>query len=394
LLNHTKLEMKLIHLVSALLFITAGGIAGWLISESYQQGKRIESVDRLAVDSETRSITRIVAQGRILPRSGIINIYIPPGQRIEAIFVREGDLVVRGETELAALTGLQLTDLQRELALSQSEDALWELEQKISAAQAKLSQAKNAEELAEVQLKLARQADLTAVAEKQLEAASQKLQSLEKLAEDPKTRMYVSSVALTEQQLNLQQAEIQLQQARQQRERGIESAELTLNFARQSVLQAEEFLLAVEQMKQQSRTIELSRRLAEKTHQNARLIAPIHGQVLKINGSPGESLLQTPLIQLGDLTNILCRAEVVDRLAPYLELGQKVHLTSPLYPTPVSGRVEQIGRIIGTGSLADPNPLALTDRKTVEVIVAIDPEFQTIAANFVNLQLTLEIDVN
>jgi hypothetical protein len=44
---------------------------------------------------------------------------------------------------------------------------------------------------------------------------------------------------------------------------------------------------------------------------------------------------------------------------------------------------------VGDGHLPDPNPLALVDRRTVDVMIEIVAEDRELAADLVNLQVTV-----
>ncbi len=129
--------------------------------------------------------------------------------------------------------------------------------------------------------------------------------------------------------------------------------------------------------------------------------------VLKVFVRPGEFITQMPIMQLGDLREMVCIAEVYEADIKELAIGQKVTLRSPAFagkfadgpvdPTTggrtggIQGRVKRIGNLIASPGLANRNPLAPADRSVVEVRIAIsNPAAIEHAAQRVGLQVTAE----
>ena len=135
-----------------------------------------------------------------------------------------------------------------------------------------------------------------------------------------------------------------------------------------------------------------------------------HGRwtVLKIFLRPGEFVSQMPIMQLGDLSKMVCVAEVYEADVKDLHIGQTAVIRSPAFSGKfadgvdaetnkrtggMKGHIESIGGLIGSPGLANRNPLAPADRSVVEVRVAIDdPEATIEAARRVGLQVTVEFD--
>jgi HlyD family secretion protein len=128
--------------------------------------------------------------------------------------------------------------------------------------------------------------------------------------------------------------------------------------------------------------------------------------VLKIFLRPGEFVSQMPIMQLGDLSRMVCVAEVYEADVKDLHIGQAAVIRSPAFAGKfadgvdskanartggMSGTIERIGRVIGSPGLTNRNPLAPADRSVVEVRVAInEPEAIAEAAKRVGLQVTVE----
>jgi HlyD family secretion protein len=130
--------------------------------------------------------------------------------------------------------------------------------------------------------------------------------------------------------------------------------------------------------------------------------------VLKLFLRPGEFVSQLPIMQLGDLREMVCVAEVYEADVKDLQIGQVAVIRSPAFSGEfadginpetkertggMKGRIERIGGIIGSPGLANRNPLAPADRSVVEVRVAIEDDAATAeAARRVGLQVTVEFD--
>lgn len=378
--------MKLFHFVFGLLLLTIGFGVGWFWPREQTPAPKINS-SRAGVTQ-----TKVVAQGRILPHSGLINVFAPPNQRIQSILVAEGDEVL-ANTELATFSGQTTLKLQADRVDSQGEDAKRELEQKILVAEGNVLAAKNGVSVAILQLEQIQSEASFSDAEKQLQSSREKLKKMERLSNDPATRLYVSQTNLNDQKLSIESAESQLKLMKQKRENALAAAKLNLEVAEKTQRQAETGLSSLRELEQENRTLDLSKSIAESTTENSKLFSPIAATVLKVNGKPGEVMLQSPLLQLGDLSKLICVAEVIDRLVPHVKQGQSVTVTSPALPKPLSGRVFSVGRIVGTGILTDPNPLAVMDRRTVEVKIELDLTDEDMAKQLINLQVTAEIKV-
>jgi HlyD family secretion protein len=334
-------------------------------------------------------LSRILAQGRLVPGTGLINVFAPPNQRVERILVVEGQEVVAGQTELATFAGQTRLQLQAQLARAQVADTSRELEQKIALAELQRRAAVVARQLAQLRYQELKSSDLLSIPQQQLLAAEAKLRRLEVLAQDPQTEVFVATTALEEQRLAISEARIQLEQAGRQQEAAIRAAELELEAAGLAGEQADAAWAGLVAMREQGRTLELSATLADLAVAEARLVAPISGTVLRLIGRPGEVALHSPLLQVGDVSRMTCVAEVPDRLVGQVQVGQEATISAAALARTLRGQVTAIGRVVGDGHLPDPNPLALVDRRTVDVMIEIVAEDRELAADLVNLQVTV-----
>jgi HlyD family secretion protein len=131
--------------------------------------------------------------------------------------------------------------------------------------------------------------------------------------------------------------------------------------------------------------------------------------VLKVFLNPGEFITQTPIVQLADLRQMVCIAEVYEADVQEIEDSLGVTIRSPSFSGifadgdvdpetkiragGMRGTVDRIGSMIAPPGLANRNPLAPADRSVVEVRITIDDE-QAVAhaRSLVDLQVTVEFD--
>ncbi len=336
-------------------------------------------------------IKRVIAQGRMVPAAGIYHVFAPPGQRIKGVLVSENDRVTAGKTQLVTLEAEKLIELQTELVGSQGEDAKTEVEQKVLLAENNLTAAESAVETFKLQMAQASDAVDVSLMEKQIQAARNRIARLTELQSDPDAGLFVSQGEIEEKELSIEQSQSQLDAAKRQQVATVKAAELGLATALKSKVSAERSLAALQKISNEDASIKLSYQIAEDRRDSAKIEAAIDGTVLKVHVKQGDAVGATPLMQIADLSVMNCLVEVVDRLVGEVEVGQSVTISSPALARDVKGKVVEIGRLVGSGTLQQPNPLAMVDRKTVEVRVAIDAADVEVASQLVNLQVDVEI---
>ena len=178
--------------------------------------------------------------------------------------------------------------------------------------------------------------------------------------------------------------------------KGVAAAEAGVRLAQQSAALAEKV--------DQTLAADLDRQAAATALDQAVLRAPqVEGgaaefTVLRTMVNPGELIAQTPVVEIADLTQMSCVAEVYEADAKEIKEGQRVTLRSPAFTgdfanAGIPGRVVRIGSMVASPGLTNRNPLAPSDRSIVEVDVEIDPANAAAtaeAASKVGLQVTVE----
>ncbi len=389
--------MRGIGFVAVLLAVsgTAFGL-GWYLAgrtpSSTTGSKPTSSNGTSPVDSPV-TLNKVVAQGWLAPQGGPCNVIIPPGQRIERLLVGVGDSVVKGQTLLAQLAGDPLLDKQIELAESRTADTRRELELQVLQAENQYRAAQAALETARLQLIQAQQQQDFSVEEQRISQAEAKLRRLEGLLSDETTARLVSAFEVADQRLELEGAQLQLAQARKIADQSVAMAELAVANAEAQVESAGKNRDAAQDALASMRSAAIAEEIARLQRQSQQVFAPQDGTVVRLFLKPGEAAQTTPLLQIGDLSRMECVAEVVDRLAGQVQVGQSAVITSPALPSPLNGRVTRVESLVGAATLVDPSPLAMVDRRTVEVRIELDEESTELARRWINLQVNVEIAI-
>lgn len=358
---------------------------------------------------------QIVALGRLEPAGGVLEIGALPGDVLKkfADGVKEGVQVAAGQ-ELAFLESYDLRATQLEAADAKLELGQKQRVQELAVAKANHEQAIAAK--AEVDAKL-----------EELEAQGEGLSSLAEAARIAQAD-FQSLVDLRASDSELV-TDLQFRRKQNEAERAAKEYEVkqrshaaALTAAKAAVAAAAENVdlarvnLELAEQVDHSLVAQIEKKVAQETLQQSVLRAPAatngDGQkftILKVFVEPGEFISQLPVFQLGDLSRMVCIAEVYEADVKEIEVGQTVTIHSPALSAPYAdeqseeggpglpGRVAHIGSLVSSGGLIQRNPLAPSDRSIVEVIIDIaadaDADTQKAtaeAAGHIGLQVTVK----
>lgn len=122
------------------------------------------------------------------------------------------------------------------------------------------------------------------------------------------------------------------------------------------------------------------------------VVAPQDGVILALHLRPGERPGAQGVATMGATDRMQAELEVyqtdIGRVAP----GQRVVLTSPALPAPLTGTVLRLGLEVERQSVLAANPAANTDARIVRVIVALDQGLSERAAMLSGLEVTGRIE--
>ncbi|MBN1851167.1 MAG: efflux RND transporter periplasmic adaptor subunit [Pirellulales bacterium] len=336
---------------------------------------------------------QIIALGRLQPRHGIVSVSALPGERLAKLDFHEGDVVREagislGELESHKLRAIELAGLQAQYNAAQNK-----LNAELAVAEARVQQAEAALALANMQREeaLLKKDDIELLHERSTMARAD-LDALRKLAkEDPEL---ATEVELNRRELGCKQYESEWAQARESFELAVQTSKLAVQAAEADLAAAQ---AVVDQAKTSTSLEVLEQQIEAATIQKtwSTLPAPCPGIVLKTFVAPGEFISQTPVLQLADLSQMACLAEVYEADIQWIHPGDPVRITSHAFLEKVAkdgirGHVTRISPLIGLPGLRSLNPMDRSDRHVVEVMIEIDPadmEGSTEAARLVGLQV-------
>ncbi len=344
--------------------------------------------------------SRVLAQGQILPKDGFIRLMASPGDTIESVHpdakvfgppVNEGDelVVLRSSERLAQ--EIEALEKQMLATRAQEEQELAQAKSRVVIAEQKLNSLRKRE------ASLAKQQSLLDVAAQQVAASKSVLEKLERIASGALTREFVGELEIDRQRIAVSEAELQYEQQKDSLEQAalnlldqIKAAELELELAQQVVDLAkqnqEQELNPASVYATQIKGLQLQL-------QAARIIAPRSATIVAMNATAGSAVLpQVPLVEMADLNQIVCHAEINERDASKVQVGNKATLTSRAFDEPIVGRVDAVHRMVGRPQLRSLDPLARTDYRSVTAVISICDA--SLARDWLQLQVQIEIDTD
>lgn len=323
----------------------------------------------------------IVALGSLQPRDGIIQISSPlVGYQIKSILVQEGQSVKAGDALVElddspakseyALAASQLTE-----ALERQQAEVELAKQRVAAAELAVQQATDGR-----QLEFDAQKSRVAVAEARKKQAAKDLERVKELSKLPEK-------LAADQQVEQQQLMVDAAAAEEEAGRSaLKRLEQSLNFQEQTA--AAELRAAKQSLTlaEKGTGVESLRRrveLSELKLKQTTISAPTAGVVLGVQAHPGEVVAQQPLLQIANLDNLICQAEVDTADVPYLQANQKATVSCRTFQgNTLDGTVERLGNQVSAAGLRPLDPRQPVDRDVTKVVVSIDSKK---AARLINL---------
>jgi HlyD family secretion protein len=263
------------------------------------------------------SAATLTALGRVLPRSGIVDLPGVAGDTIEAIHVKEGDLVAAGQS-LARLSSAHRAA------------------ERVARAEADLA-AVRASTARDLELALSR---LT-LAEAEAKFARERFERLNRARDSE----FVSPDQIEQRALDRQAAAAKVDQARHDVEKSRREADQAIRAAEADVATARTHLAAAE------------------------VRAPINARVLKIRGRVGATAGRTEIVKLGDTSTMMVVAEVYEADVLKVKPGQQATVSSAALPGKMTGVVTAVSRLVFRNSVESIDPNDNTPARIVEVTV-------------------------
>lgn len=331
--------------------------------------------------------TAVTALGRLEPITRVIDVGGPESARVLSLAVAENDFV-EANAEIGRLDDYPwkiATVEHRQAALKEAQDML-ESEQALGTAH-----------IAEADQKLVRITQLKPLEFRIQQAIVRRLESeLDRLQQELKrltnleARNATTEGTVTDARSSTEQALAELEESKLTLERLHEQLRLD------EVVAKAEAQSARSQSHRDVTAIAVSSAQANLTLAQAELEqsiirAPVSGTILKIVTRPGERVTSDPIVQMGDTRQMYALAEIYETDVRFVRIGQTARLTSPALPEPLVGTVDEISLIVDRNSVLDIDPAAPIDSRVVEVRIRL--ENSELASQFVNLQVTVIIDI-
>lgn len=261
------------------------------------------------------------ALGRVLPRTGVLDLAGTPGDLVEKIAVAEGDWAEPGQVLVrlssASAAGKQLAAAEADLAAARRSTA--------------------------AEIALAR--DHVALVEAQAKIADERLTRMVAAA---KNSEFISPDQIEDRKVGLQTARNLVATARHDLDKALRAADKSVRAAEAEV--------------EAART-----RLAR-----AEIRAPARLRVLKSRIHEGGQAPAQWLLKLGDTSRMIVVAEIYEADILKVKPGQKVTVGSAALPKKMTGRVESVAGIIYPNSLEGLDPNESSRSRIVDVRIAMD----------------------
>lgn len=374
-----------------------GAAVYWQATRSDEPAARL-SVDPLTIAGSrvswlgNNSERGVIALGRIEPADGIIEVSGPVGDRLEVLFVTSGDKVSLGQP-IARMASHEQRKLEHEASEAQYEEAKarYQSEEKLATSRIRVAELAVAE-AETVELDIAAQKTKLELSVRNREVAQKDVERLQALRAQRSN--LVTDQESDQQRILLDRAIAEVaandamwQKLQQTRDLRLQAARADAESTRAS---REHVLTAVP-----LRSLEKQRDLAAARLKETEIVSPTDGTVLKVLARSGETL-RGPLLHLADLSRMVVVAEVYETEIKRVRPGQVAQVTSSAFEKPydekgLRGTVRRVAQTIVTPELRSLDPLAMADRRVVEVVIDLDKDGAAQASRLCNLQVDVNI---
>ena len=334
--------------------------------------------------------SQVLAQGRIQPARGLIRVGAMPGDRVEKILVAAGQAVSR-QQPLIVLQSQKLRSLELETAALKLVEARamrtvkqQEADLAIDAALLKLQSAKQMLAQANSQLELAKKSG------QQLDSLGRQISILQKLRESPLTHAAIGTIELESKKNELVRISSVSEQTLLAAQQAVEISKLQLVQSEKTMAAAKEtreFVDQVTPIASLEKQIEILTLQVEQSN----VVSPLDGIVVSVNVEVGERTAQLPLLELANLSEMVCVAEVHESDVASIAIDDRVEIRSSALGRTLKGRVQRIDRVVGAAQMRSPNPMARSDFRSIPVWIDIDSGDIEEAAQRLQLQVDVSI---
>lgn len=356
----------------------------WLASQSA----------KVAIPKTAPIIVNVTGLGRLEPQGEVIHLSAPSSleaSRVTQLMVKEGDKVRKGQM-VAILDSY-------ETRLSTLEQA----KQDVKLSQAQLAKVKAGAQAGEIGAQKATIARLEAqlhgeVAARQATIARLQSELSNAQVEHQRYQQLYKEGAVSASQNDTKRLPVdtynkQIEETQETLKQSVETLQKQIQEAKSTLSRIAEVRPVDVQVSQAQ--VDKAIAAVKKAQSDLNLTyvrAPKDGQILKIHSRLGEIVDEKGIADLGQTDQMYAVAEIYETDIGKVHLGQRATIISDAFPGKLQGTVDHIGLQVNKQTAFNPNPLADTDQKVVEVKVRLDrPVGGQQLATLTNLQVRVAI---
>ena len=131
--------------------------------------------------------------------------------------------------------------------------------------------------------------------------------------------------------------------------------------------------------------------LAKAERDQALLLAPLSGRVLRVHAREGETVGEDGVLDLADLSALDVVAEVFETDLPRVREGARATVLVPGDARRFGATVREIGWMVRRSAVVSPDPVAAVDSRVVEVRLALDQDGVAALSRRSNMQVQVRI---
>ncbi|MDJ0504410.1 MAG: ABC exporter membrane fusion protein [Aphanizomenon sp.] len=342
------------------------------------------------------TINAVAALGRLEPQGEVIRLSAPNSQtgiRVNQLLVKKGDKIRQGQivavldSYIPNLAVLEKAKRQVEVSQANFEQVkAGAKEGDISAQKATISRLE-----AELRGSISTQKATISRLEAELKNSETENTRYQKLYQDGA----ISASDTDTKKLRRDTVQEQLNEANANLKRTVETLEKQLSESQARLTSIAEIRPTDLQLAQANvKSAIASVQQAQAELNLSSILAPINGQVLKINTWPGEIIGNKGILELGQTQQMYVVAEVYETDIKKVRLGQSVTITGEAFTGTLKGTVTDIGLQVGRQNIFNTNPGSDTDNKIVNVKIRIDnPADNQRVSSLTNLQVQVLIKI-
>ncbi len=134
-------------------------------------------------------------------------------------------------------------------------------------------------------------------------------------------------------------------------------------------------------------------KLADARVERTVIRAPLSGEIIKIHTKEGESIGPTPILKLGDTSQMAAVAEIYETNIRLIKVGQKAIITSRAFPPgqELTGTVERINKIIHKNDVLKIDPTAAHDARVIEARIKLDDNNLAKTLNYLQVDVQIKV---